>query len=78
MHATSLQGLDGESKKGVGNPDLVSTHKKLISFPPTIHIFRYDQTYKTVFILAKNQNNEELQIVIFPNGLWRFINDETR
>jgi hypothetical protein len=44
----------------------------------TIHIFRYDQTYKTVFILAKNPNNEELQIVIYPNGLWRFIDDETR
>lgn len=44
----------------------------------TIHIFRYDQSFKTVFILTKNQSGEELQIVIFPNGLWRFIDDETR
>lgn len=43
-----------------------------------IYIFRYDPTFKTVFVLARNQNDEELQIVIFPNGIWRFIDDETR
>ena len=43
-----------------------------------IYLFRYDPNLKTVFILAKNQNNDELQIIIFSNGIWRFIDDETR
>ena len=45
-----------------------------------IYLFRYDLKHKTVFILAKNQNDndEELQIIIFANGIWRFIDDETR
>lgn len=43
-----------------------------------IHLFRYDSKLKTVFILAKNQNDEELPIIIFSNGIWRFIDDETR
>lgn len=44
----------------------------------TIHLFRYDQNFRTIFILTKSLNNEELQIVILPNGLWRFIDDETQ
>jgi hypothetical protein len=45
-----------------------------------IYLFRYDSKLKTVFILAKNQNDidKELQIIIFANGIWRFIDDETR
>ncbi|HEY9704038.1 MAG TPA: hypothetical protein V6C58_16430 [Allocoleopsis sp.] len=43
-----------------------------------IYLFRYDPNLKTVFILAKNPNNDELQIIIFPNGIWRFIDDETK
>ncbi|ACB52461.1 hypothetical protein cce_3113 [Crocosphaera subtropica ATCC 51142] len=43
-----------------------------------IYLFRYDSNYKTIFILARNDNNEELQIVIFANGIWRFIDDETQ
>ncbi|MGK7892193.1 MAG: hypothetical protein AB4372_00675 [Xenococcus sp. (in: cyanobacteria)] len=43
-----------------------------------IYLFRYDINFKTIFILARNQNNEEIQIVIFANGIWRFIDDETR
>ena len=43
-----------------------------------IHLFCYDHKLKIVFILAKNQNNEELQIIIFSNGIWRFIDDETK
>ncbi len=40
-----------------------------------IHVFRYDSTRKVVYILAGA--NESLQIIIPPNGLWEFINDET-
>lgn len=44
----------------------------------TIHLFRYDPNYKTVFILARNQFDEEMEIIILPNGLWRFIDNETQ
>lgn len=44
----------------------------------SIQIFRYEERQKTIFILAENQRQEELQIVIYPNGRWRFIDDETR
>ncbi len=43
-----------------------------------IYLFRYDSNFKTIFILARNENNEELQVVIFANGIWRFIDDETQ
>jgi hypothetical protein len=42
-----------------------------------IYLFRYDSNFKTIFLLARSENNEELQIVIFANGIWRFIDDET-
>ncbi len=43
-----------------------------------IYLFRYDSNFKTIFILTRNENDEELQIVIFANGIWRFIDDETQ
>ncbi|MDJ0580688.1 MAG: hypothetical protein QNJ66_11780 [Crocosphaera sp.] len=43
-----------------------------------IYLFRYDSNFKTIFILTRNENDEELQIVIFSNGIWRFIDDETQ
>ena len=50
----------------------------LSNFYQTIHLFRYDDSFKTVFILARNQRDEETQVIIFDNGIWRFIDDETR
>ncbi|MEG3437517.1 hypothetical protein V0288_10340 [Pannus brasiliensis CCIBt3594] len=43
-----------------------------------IYLFRYDYTFRTIFILTKNCGEEELQIVILPDGLWRFIDDTMR
>ncbi|NEU77439.1 hypothetical protein PI95_034525 [Hassallia byssoidea VB512170] len=40
-----------------------------------IHVFRYNQNTKTVFILAGVA--ESLEILIFSNGQWRFNDDET-
>jgi hypothetical protein len=39
-----------------------------------IYLFRYDQYERTVFILAGV--TESLEIVIFPDGVWRFSDDE--
>lgn len=42
----------------------------------SIEIFRYDEAYmKTIFILAKNNFDEEIQVVIYPDGEWTFIYD---
>jgi hypothetical protein len=43
-----------------------------------ILMFRYDEITQTFFLLAENQRKEELQAVIFSNGEWRFIDDNTR
>ncbi|MDV2998804.1 MAG: hypothetical protein N5P05_000410 [Chroococcopsis gigantea SAG 12.99] len=43
-----------------------------------IYVFRYDEFYQTVFILAKNSFDQEIQVVIFPNGILRFIDDDTQ
>jgi hypothetical protein len=40
-----------------------------------IHIFRYNENTRTVFILAGV--TESLEILIFPDGQWRFTDDET-
>jgi hypothetical protein len=39
-----------------------------------IHVFRYNQNTKIVFILAGV--TESLEILIFPDGQWRFNDDE--
>ncbi|KAM3101917.1 DUF6888 family protein [Phormidesmis sp. 146-12] len=36
-----------------------------------IEIFRFNDQKSYVFIMA----GEELQILVFPNGFWRFINE---
>lgn len=44
----------------------------------TIEIFRYDNRGKYIYIMAANQLGQILQVVIYPNGRLRFIDDETR
>ncbi|BAZ52799.1 hypothetical protein NIES4103_54640 [Nostoc sp. NIES-4103] len=39
-----------------------------------IYLFRYNYNTKTVFILAGV--TESLEIVIFPDGQWKFNDDE--
>lgn len=39
-----------------------------------IHLFRFEETTGDVFILAGT--NDEIEIIVAPNGLWRFL-DET-
>jgi hypothetical protein len=39
-----------------------------------IHVFRYNQNTRTVFILAGV--TESLEILVFSNGQWRFNDDE--
>jgi hypothetical protein len=39
-----------------------------------IHVFRYNQNTKTVFILAGV--TESLEVLIFFDGQWRFNDDE--
>lgn len=39
-----------------------------------IHVFRYNQNTKTVFILA--DVTESLEILIFANGQWSFNDEE--
>ncbi len=41
-----------------------------------IHVFRYNLNTKTVFILTGA--TESLEILIFPNGQWRFNDDEAQ
>lgn len=43
------------------------------SYQP-IYVFRYNPNSKTVFILAGI--TESLEILIFPDGQWRFNDDE--
>ncbi len=50
----------------------------LSNYYSIILLFRYDEATQTFFILAENKRQEELQIVIFSDGEWRFIDDETR
>lgn len=40
-----------------------------------IHVFRYSQNTKTVFILAGV--TESVEVLIFPSGRWEFNDDET-
>jgi hypothetical protein len=40
-----------------------------------IYIFRYNVYTKVVFILAGV--TESIEVVIFPDGYWRFNNEET-
>lgn len=49
----------------------------LSNYSTDIQVFRYDRKTKTVFILAHNNRQEELEIIVFFNGAWRFIDDET-
>jgi hypothetical protein len=39
-----------------------------------VHVFRYNENTQTIFILAGV--TESLEIVISPNGQWRFINEQ--
>ncbi len=34
-----------------------------------IQLFRFDEQTRVIFIFA----GEELQITVYPNGLWRFL-----
>ncbi|NEP39336.1 MAG: glycoside hydrolase family 32 protein [Okeania sp. SIO2H7] len=36
-----------------------------------IQVFRYNPQERYIFILA----GDNLQILVFPNGIWRFINE---
>ncbi|PSN14983.1 hypothetical protein C7293_09190 [filamentous cyanobacterium CCT1] len=40
-----------------------------------IHVFRYNPSTRTVFILAGV--TESLEVVVFASGQWRFNDDET-
>jgi hypothetical protein len=40
-----------------------------------IHVFRYNQNTQTVFILAGITEN--LEILVFSDGEWRFNDEET-
>ena len=40
-----------------------------------LYLFRYDDKTAEVFILAGL--NENIEIRVFANGLWRFTDDET-
>lgn len=39
-----------------------------------IHLFRYDVSYRYIFILAGT--NEGIEIIIFEDGKWEFYEDE--
>ncbi|MGI2903996.1 DUF6888 family protein [Tolypothrix sp. VBCCA 56010] len=39
-----------------------------------IHLFRYDASYKYIFILAGI--NEGIEIIIFQDGNWEFYEDD--
>ncbi|WP_366146293.1 hypothetical protein [Crocosphaera sp.] len=36
-----------------------------------IYVFRYDNTFKTVYILAGD--TETIEILVYANGNWRFV-----
>jgi len=40
-----------------------------------IHLFRYDAITQVVYIIAGALENIEIEV--YTNGLWEFINDET-
>ena len=42
----------------------------------SIHLFRYDTTTQVVYIIAGA--NDGIEIEVYTNGLWEFINDETQ
>lgn len=46
----------------------------LSNFYQPIYLFRYDATTGEVFILAGV--NENIEVRVFRNGLWRFTDDE--
>ncbi|MBW4513909.1 MAG: hypothetical protein KME11_01625 [Timaviella obliquedivisa GSE-PSE-MK23-08B] len=39
-----------------------------------IHLFRYNRNTRTVYILAGV--TESIEVIVHPNGVWRFKNDE--
>ena len=41
----------------------------------TIHVFRFDEKTGEIFVLAGVHEN--IEIVIYRNGLWEFIDDQT-
>lgn len=49
---------------------------QMLSNDQPIHVFRYNQRTKTVFVLAGV--TESLEILIFPDGQSRFNDDEAR
>lgn len=44
----------------------------------SIELFRYDREQEIVFILAETNKGEEIQTIIYADGNWRFIDDQTR
>jgi hypothetical protein len=36
-----------------------------------VYVFRYDATFKTVYILAGE--TETIEILVYSNGNWRFV-----
>jgi hypothetical protein len=46
--------------------------QSLSNFYQNIELFRFDEGTQSIFILA----GEELQVVINPDGEWRFINED--
>ncbi len=36
-----------------------------------IHVFRFDALIREIYILA----GEDMEIIVPPNGLWRFLNE---
>jgi hypothetical protein len=48
--------------------------QSLSSMLQPIYLFRYDLTYKDIFVLAGI--NEGIEITIFEDGKWEFYEDE--
>lgn len=48
----------------------------LSNYGRNIYLFRYDTTRSIIYIIAGTETiNEEVEIVIPANGIWRFNND---
>lgn len=47
----------------------------LSSYSRDIVLFRFDTSRQLVYIIARGIQG--LEIEIYPNGLWEFVNDET-
>ena len=47
----------------------------LSNYSRDIVLFRFDTSRQVIYLLARG--NGELEIEIYSNGLWEFVNDES-